>query len=193
MYTACGKENISKTEILKDTCDGPDANISCCFINMPDYISEIMKIAGESEEGQRMIIKGQILNEDEKTPYPGILIYAYHTDNNGYYSKKGNEKGIQKWHGYLHGWCRTNEEGRYEIHSIKPNRYPSNNAPAHIHWAIKKTDGEMSYLNDFVFSNDSLVNDEYLSYLRSPGDNGVIDLNDNGSGVLTGSRTTILK
>lgn len=197
LYTACGdagnRKNVSKTGNVTDTCDGPDANIACCFVDMPEIINERMKIAGENEPGKRMIIEGQIFKENEKTPFPGILIYAYHTDSEGIYSKKGNERGIQKWHGHLHGWCKTNEEGRYEIQSIRPSRYPTNFAPAHIHLAIKKPDGEMIYLNDFVFSDDSLVNDEYRSRLSSPGDEGVIDLKDDRSGVLRGTRITILK
>ena len=176
-----------------DSCENPDADIACCFLNMPSDISAVMKIADSSEPGQRIKIKGQILNENGKSPYPGIIIYAYHTDNNGYYSKKGNETGFQKWHGHLHGWCITDADGRYEIHTIKPARYPSNLAPAHIHCAIKEPSGSMTYLNDFVFSDDSLVNENYLSHLNLPGDNGMITLKDNVSGALEGNRVTILK
>ncbi len=176
-----------------DTCESPDADIGCCFLNMPSGIGTVMNIAGESEPGQRIKIIGQILKAEDNTPYSGVIIYAYHTDNKGYYSKKGNETGFQKYHGYLHGWCVTDSEGKYEIHTVKPVRYPSNNAPAHIHCAVKEPSGRMTYINDFVFSDDSLVNKEYLSYMREPGDQGIITLKDDGSGIQTGSRVTPIK
>lgn len=198
-FVACGKsttKNLSsqdKTVNTKDTCESPDADINCCFVNMPDNLTSVMNIADNSEKGERIIIKGKLLKEDETTPYSDVIIYAYHTDANGYYSKKGNETGFQKWHGHLHGWCKTDAEGRYEIHSIKPARYPVNEFPAHIHWAIKKPNGDSQYLNDFVFSDDSLVTDKYLSELNLPGDNGVITLKENGEGVLIGDRVTVLE
>lgn len=198
-FVACGKsttKNLSpqdKTVSNKDTCENPDADINCSFENMPDNLTSVMTIADDSEKGERIIIKGQILKEDGTTPYSDVIVYAYHTDDNGYYTKKGNETGFQKWHGHLHGWCKTDSEGRYEIHSIKPVRYPSNDFPAHIHWVIREPNGDTQYLNDFVFSDDSLVTEKYLSGLNSPGDKGVITLKENGEGVLVGDRVTVLK
>ncbi|MDQ3022374.1 MAG: intradiol ring-cleavage dioxygenase [Bacteroidota bacterium] len=198
---ACNKKSAESFDLTdskekkltgKDTCDNPDADINCCFVNIPENISNVMNIADSLEKGKRIIIKGQIIREDGTTPYTDVIIYVYHTDDNGYYSKRGDETGFQKWHGYLHGWCKTDSEGRYEIHSIRPGRYPSNNAPAHIHWAIKDQNGKITYLNDFVFSDDSMVTEGYLSYLRLPGDNGIITLQENG-GVMEGSRLTVLK
>lgn len=100
--------NENSSASLKDTCEGPDANINCDFTGMPEKLTSVMNIAKETEAGTRMIIKGKVLKADG-TPYPDVIIYAYHTDNEGYYSKKGDEKGVQKWHGHLHGWCRTDE------------------------------------------------------------------------------------
>jgi protocatechuate 3,4-dioxygenase beta subunit len=130
---------------------------------------------------------------ENNAPYPGIIIYAYHTDNKGYYSKRGNETGVQKWHGHLYGYCKTDPDGRYEIHTIKPARYPSNDFPAHIHWYIKEPDGKMEYLNDFVFSDDSLVTQKYIASLADRGDNGIIELEKNSNGIYEGERITILK
>lgn len=185
-----GKMETSNVTSVRDTCENPDADISCCFVNMPERLNSVMKIATENETGKRMIIKGRISKEDG-SPFSGIIVYAYHTDNSGIYPKKGNETGLQKWHGYLHGWCITDENGRYEIHSIKPGRYPSNNAPAHIHAALKFPDGTMTFVNDFVFTDDQFVNENYLSRLHYPGDNGVIELKMN-DGILIGERQTTL-
>ncbi len=201
LVISCGKspsqrydtdDKVSTSE--KDTCDGPDADINCCFQNMPLQITNIMNIADANEPGERMVISGQVVKSDGVTPYPGLLIYAYHTDDKGYYSKKGNETGFQKWHGHLHGWCRTDGNGRYEIHSVKPVKYPSNNAPAHIHAAMKKTENSPSfYINDFVFKDDPLVNESYTSSLNLDGGLGVVELVKSADGILRGERKIVLE
>lgn len=175
-----------------DPCDNPDAPIGCCFVNMPERLTPIMAIADSAEKGTRIIIKGQLLQTDGQTPYRGVILYAYQTDANGYYSKTGREKGVQKWHGRLHGWCISGANGEYEIHTIRPARYPSNTIPAHIHAAVKEPGGEMYYLNDYVFADDDLINERYLSRLRDSGDNGVITLQPNTEGILEGQRITPL-
>lgn len=86
------KNNASeKLSDDKDTCDNPDAPLSCLFVNLPEDLSNKMEIADNADEGVRIIIKGQIFKDDGVTPYNELIIYAYHTDNKGYYTKKGDE------------------------------------------------------------------------------------------------------
>ncbi len=151
-----------------------------------------MNIADANEPGLRLELTGTIFQSDGKTPYPGVIIYAYHTDNNGLYSKKENETGVQKWHGHLHGWCKTDEKGNYAIHTIRPARYPDNTIPAHIHAAVKEPSGKVSYINDFVFKDDSLVNEKYISSLTLMGGNGIIDLVKKGTFIYAGKRDITL-
>jgi protocatechuate 3,4-dioxygenase beta subunit len=195
---SCGfindKETTSKAI---DDCDDPDADINCCFVSMPSHISKVMTIASDNEEGARIIIKGKMLNADSNEPYRNAVVYAYHTDNNGYYSKSGNETGVQKWHGHLHGWCRTDSAGEFEIHTIKPSPYPDNTIPAHIHSAVKLTNNTAFYINDFVFSDDRLVGESYLKSLRNKNnppelDNGVITLKKE-NGTLTAERKILIR
>ncbi len=198
-FISCGNSgsNDKKTDLKlaggPDTCNSPDAPISCFFENIPPHLNHIMIIGDSSEAGTRIKIKGQILKKDGKTPFKDLIIYAYHTDSKGYYSKKGNETGVQKWHGHLTGYCKTDQNGDYEIFTVRPGRYPDNNFPAHIHCAVKDQDGNMFYLNDFVFSDDSLVNGDYLSRLIYKGDNGVTDLHETGSGIYEGSRISVIE
>ncbi|MBK8981641.1 MAG: hypothetical protein IPM38_04795 [Ignavibacteria bacterium] len=89
-----GNEYSGKS--AKDTCDSPDADIGCNFINAPSNPGNEMLIYKENEPGQRIRIEGRIFKSDSITPYPGILIYAYHTDAGGLYSKSGSETGSPK-------------------------------------------------------------------------------------------------
>lgn len=162
----------------RDTCDDPDASIECCFIGMPADLTNVVAIADSNEPGERLVISGTLYRADSTTPYPGVILYAYHTDNTGHYSKRGDERGAQKWHGHLHGWGKSDSNGRYEIRTIRPARYPDNTIPAHIHVAIREPNGSAQYyINDFVFADDSLVNKQYLNSISGhPGGTGVVEL-----------------
>lgn len=172
------QQNRPEIQALKnDDCDDPDADIECYFINMPENLDSTMIIAVEGETADELIISGTIFKGDGKTPYQNVILYAYHTDSKGYYSKNGNETGIQKWHGKLHGWCKTNSAGRYTIKTIRPAPYPGNLFPAHIHASIKIPDGSYFHINDYVFKDDPLVNKKYESALPYEiGGTGIIEL-----------------
>lgn len=173
-----------------DPCDNPDADVSCCFVKLPAPLSQVMAIGSPAEPGAKLVIAGTVFRADGRTPYPDVLLYAYHTDSKGYYAKSGKETGIQKWHGRLHGWCRTDARGRYEIRSIRPARYPSNTMPAHIHAALKEPGGKPSYyISDFVFRDDSLVTERYLKSIGAlVGGSGIVNVTKSATGTWTGTR-----
>lgn len=198
-FLSCGQTtsqrqiSLDNTQSLKDTCDDPDAPISCSFVNMPPSLSNTIIIAGKDELGEKLILSGTVFKADGKSPYPNIIIYAYHTDHKGYYSKNGTETGAQKWHGHLHGWCRTDSNGRYKMQTIRPARYPDNSMPAHIHAAIKKENGQMYWISDFVFKDDDLVNEQYLSGIAGMvGGTGVVDISKDADSTWTGKRNIVL-
>ena len=182
---ACGQvssngkvESTAGSQVQKDSCDNPDADINCSFIHMPSSLNNVLTIAGKNESGERMVISGKVFKSDGKTPYSNVILYAYQTDSEGYYSKSGKEQGAQKWHGRLHAWCKTDRYGKYQIQSIRPAPYPSNTMPAHIHMAIKEPQNKPPYyITDFVFKDDPLVNDRYLKSInQNHGGTGIVDL-----------------
>jgi protocatechuate 3,4-dioxygenase, beta subunit len=195
--TSCNEVSPNGKTVLhtqKDPCDNPDADINCSFAGMPSSLNSVMTIAGVQEPGERLVISGTLLKADGKTPFSNVILYVYHTDSKGYYSKSGNEKGVQKWHGRLHGWCKTDRNGRYEIRTIRPAPYPNNQMPAHIHPAVKVPDGSEPYhLTDFVFKDDPFIDEQYAeSMKRRAGGTGIVNLKKL-NGVWTGQRDIILK
>ncbi|NNF02152.1 MAG: hypothetical protein HKN22_05670 [Bacteroidia bacterium] len=179
--------------IQVDPCDDPDARISCCFANMPSNVTHQMIITESEDDGEILLISGRVINNIDSGAMPNILIYGYHTDKNGYYTKAGTESGVQKWHGKFHGWCKTNDQGEFEIRTIRPAPYPDNTIPAHIHLAIQKPhNSKPFYINDIVFSEDPLTNEQYRSSEPyEDGGSGIIDLKKRDS-VWKGERLIIL-
>ena len=88
-----------------------------------------MKIAADTEPGQRMIITGHVFGADGK-PRSGLQMFAYHTDSRGEY---GRVNGVAR----LHGTLVTATDGSYEIDSIKPGPYPGGKVPAHVHLQLR--------------------------------------------------------
>jgi protocatechuate 3,4-dioxygenase beta subunit len=177
-----------------DTCDDNE-NVRCCFVGMPGNLTSEMKIAGNDEPGERLVIRGRVFKADAKTPYAGVIIYAYHTDAKGIYPKKGDETGIRRWHGRLHGWCRTDAEGWFSIHSIRPASYPNSRAAAHIHHVVQEPDGsEPYYINDTVFEDDKFVDDRFReAEKRFGGSSGITKVQRQADNSWAGKRFVTLK
>lgn len=188
-----GTGSFGHSDSSKDTCDNPDAPMSCSFRGMPPQLTSIMEIADAQEYGEKLIISGRIMVPDS-TPLPGVILYAYHTAPNGLYTKDGTETGAQKWHGRLHGWCKTDSNGEYRIITIKPGPYPDSSLPAHIHMAVKKPDGSQPvWISDFVFEGDPLINEQYLMNIQElAGGTGIVKLTMI-DGILKGNRDILLQ
>ncbi|WP_400191989.1 intradiol ring-cleavage dioxygenase [Hymenobacter sp. B81] len=178
----------------QDACDSPDAPIGCCFARVPAALTATLILGQPGEPGEPLLISGTLLRADGRTPYPGVLLYAYQTDHTGHYTKKGDETGVQKWHGHLHGWARSDAQGRYAIRSTRPAPYPSRTMPAHIHAAIKEPGNQAPYyISDFVFQDDPLVSAQYLATVPAIGGTGVVALRRTVDGGWAGRRDIVLK
>src|SRR5688572_14218900 len=196
LSVSCGQSTNTtpgQQKLADSDCDHPDAPVGCRFVHMPATLTSVMKINYEGVPGTPMFIKGVLYKSDGKTPWPGVILYGYHTDSKGYYSKRGNEKGIQKVQGQLHGWCKSDSHGRYEIQSIRPAPYPGNQNPAHIHLVVQLPEtGKMFYINDIVFDDDPIVKRMQESNPNHSHIAGVMTLKKQ-DGVWRGNHDIILK
>ena len=101
----------------------------------------------------RIRVSGVIYDFDGK-PAPGVLLYVFQANTAGIYPKTGKETGAGKLNGYLRGWMKTDEDGRYEFYSNQPGAYPGTKRMAHIHCVIKEPNLNAYTLPDFVFPGD---------------------------------------
>jgi len=196
LRTPAADSKVVKTSlsVSPDTCDDNE-KVRCCFVGMPENLSAEIEIAGKDEPGERLFLRGRVFKSDGKTPYPNVIVYSYHTDSKGIYPKNGDETGIWRWHGRLHGWCRTDAEGWFSIHTIRPASYPNSRAAAHIHHVVQEPDGsEPYYINDTVFEDDRFVDERYReAEKRFGGDSGIIKVQRQSDNSWAGKRFVTLK
>jgi len=177
----------------------------CCVIrDAPAGLSHRAKLFPERTGVERVRIRGGVFASDGKTPARDAILYFYHTDETGSYTKRGDEPrdSFAWWHGKHRGWLNTNERGEYEIDSVKPAPYPDRSEPAHIHATIKSPLQKHCYnIADFVFQNDELLTAEFWNnterYWRSLGiyqdpNYGGVRLVKNADGVWEGVRNITL-
>jgi protocatechuate 3,4-dioxygenase beta subunit len=117
--------------------------------------TETLMITTTEEPGKKIRVLGTVTGSDNK-PVANALVYLYQTDAKGWYSADaphvgGNEGDMR--HARLFGYVKTNEEGKFELQTIKPSGYPQSDLPAHIHvhvWTI----GYRDFVNEFLFDDD---------------------------------------
>jgi catechol 1,2-dioxygenase len=109
------------------------------------------KLADASEPGDRLVVSGTVLSGDCRTPVPGALVEIWQANHAGVYDTNlpGNFTEVTTFH--LRGMLYTNEQGRYEIETIMPGRYPippnlpglekyaGLTRPAHIHFRVMES------------------------------------------------------
>jgi len=161
----------------------------CGANEAPENVQWESTIASKNVEGERLILEGTIFETDGKTPANNVIVYAYHTNNQGEYEKKGNEQGNGVRHGYLRGWAKTNKEGKYRFKTIKPAPYPSHAEPAHIHMTLMREDFDEYWINATWFKGDKIITKEMTEKLtRTGGFSNIVSLAKDEFGTWVGIR-----
>lgn len=170
---------------------GPCEDCDQIYEGMPEKLEWKTTIADSEEPGEPLIVRGTIYQKDGVTPAAGVILYVYHTDNNGRYSPDANQTKGRR-HGHLRGWMKTDEQGRYEFKTIRPAAYPGRSDPQHIHPLIKEEGKPVYWIDEFLFDDDPLARQKVRNQQPKRGGNGILSLTKNENGVWVGKRDIIL-
>ncbi|MBL7794795.1 MAG: intradiol ring-cleavage dioxygenase [Saprospiraceae bacterium] len=151
------------------------------YIGMPADINSVDTSIGWTEQKQKLVITGTVYQLDGKTPASDIIVYYYHTDDEGYYSPRAGMDEKETQHGHLRGWIKTGADGKYAIYTGRPASYPNGRAPQHIHLLIKEPDLDNEYyIDDFVFDDDPNLVETERKRLQNRGGNGILKVKQSG-------------
>ena len=191
---SCSQENENKPDdkdiSVSDGCEGCEAVYESPVLF--ENLSHIDTLPDFAEDGTKIEISGVIYKPDGVTPAAGVILYLYHTDQNGYYSSKGNETGWGKRHGYIRGWLKTNDKGEYKFYTLKPAPYPNATFPAHIHPTVKEPGKKEYWIDDYVFDDDKFVDESYRKKAENRGGDGILKILKSENGIYTGKRDIVL-
>ncbi|HET6994434.1 MAG TPA: hypothetical protein VFI06_05615 [Chitinophagaceae bacterium] len=135
--------------------------------------SDVLNIAAKDEPGKKIKIVATITDKDGKA-VPDAMVYLYQTDYRGWYA--GDAPHILKnegdyRHARLFGYVKTDKQGKFELHTIKPAGYPQSDLPAHIHVQVT-AGGYHAFGTEFLFQDDERLKGEILN--RAVIDGGMI-------------------
>ena len=116
---------------------------------------KVLAITPPDEPGRKIKVICTVKNEAGQA-IPGAVVYLYQTDSRGWYAADAphvqmNEGDMR--HARLFGYVKTNDQGQFELHTIKPSGYPKSDLPAHIHVHVAAK-GYHSFVNEFLFDDD---------------------------------------
>ena len=133
MISSCGtSQNQNSPQLVGGPCEGCEAIFEygdrklTSVDTLPDFSLSELKIK----------ITGTIFQNDHITPANDVILYIYHTNQQGIYATEGGEKGWAEQHGYIRGWVKTDSNGKYIFYTLRPGIYPNISSPAHIHLTI---------------------------------------------------------
>jgi protocatechuate 3,4-dioxygenase beta subunit len=158
-----------------------------------DNLSWRAVIPPPGEPGEPMIVRGVVYRPDGKTPAPDVVIYVHHTNARGIYPTTGTEAGWGRRHGYLRGWVKTNAAGEYRFETVRPGTYPSRTDPAHVHITVKEPGRREYWIDEIVFTDDSLVTARYRDRVQNRGGSGIVTPSRDESGTWIVRRDVVLE
>lgn len=177
LLISCARSQEIKPKLVGGPCEGCEAVLEYSDenLNSVDTLPEF------EEAAEKLKVSGTIFQNDGKTPAEGVILYIHHTNAAGIYPTRGDENNWARRHGYLRGWIKTTQNGKYTFYTQLPGSYPSRDTPAHIHPYILEPNGKYYWLESFFFEDDPLLQKEHLEKDPRGGTSGKVVMNkENG-------------
>jgi protocatechuate 3,4-dioxygenase beta subunit len=106
-------------------------------------------VAPADEPGRRIVLQGRVIRGG--SPVAGLEVHAFQADAGGRYDEDGGPGAPGS---RLSTTVRTDADGRFELRTIRPGRYPQGAPPpAHVHLVLRPTGGAEKH-TEVLFADD---------------------------------------
>ena len=172
-----GQGNEEFNPQLVGSCEGCEA----VFEYGDRALGPVDTLPDFNDIGIRIKVTGRVYEPDGTTPAKDVILYVFHTNQEGIYESRSGARNWERRHGYIRGWLETGEDGRYTFYTMKPGAYPDRSEPAHIHIIVLEPDGKYYWIEGFLFEDDPMVTPAMRSSLSERGgSDGVVSLQKQG-------------
>ncbi len=192
MFFSCHAQDTAEADQSYYLVGGPCEGCEAVLEYGDRTLTSVDTLPDFDKPGPKLKISGTIYQPDGKTPAEGVILYVYHTNQEGVYPTRGDEEGWARRHGYIRGWVKTDADGRYAFYTLKPGHYPGRRAPAHIHPIILEPGGAYYYVGDYLFEDDPLVSDRARNQKQPRGGSRKVIAPEKEGELLVATRDFIL-
>lgn len=123
----------------------------------PRTMSSSSEIAPPREPGRRFIIRGQVFRPDGLTPANDVIVHAYHRDSRGFDFGPG-DTALPTWR--LQGWAKTDGDGLFVFHTIRPAPDHMGREGAHVHFTLETGEFGRQWAHTLFLADDPLVTEQ---------------------------------
>ncbi|NNE26467.1 MAG: intradiol ring-cleavage dioxygenase [Saprospiraceae bacterium] len=170
IFAGCHAQ-VENQRIVGGPCEGCEALVE----DMPTHLNNSDTLPLFETAAQPLIVSGVVYEHNTRKSAEGVIIYFYHTNEEGIYPSYANDALWARRHGYLRGWTKTAKDGKYKFYTSRPASYPGRQEPAHIHITVKEPNTNPYYIDDILFADDPLLTLERKSQLRQRAGSGVVN------------------
>ncbi len=170
VFIACQGQTPSD-QVTKRLVGGPCEGCEAVFEGTATSNSDTLP--GFHSGAPQLLLKGTVKNLDGQ-PAENVVVYAYHTNQEGIYPTRESDTGWGRRHGFIRGWVRTNADGYFAFYTTRPAGYPKSSAPQHIHLLVLEPDGRYYYIDAIHFTDDERLTSSMTGKMECRGGNGVV-------------------
>ncbi|MDG1730827.1 MAG: hypothetical protein P8K68_11185 [Algibacter sp.] len=167
-------ENFKKRSPIYDYSEKKLNNID----TIPDFASK----------SQKLKITGTIYENDGKTPAKNVMLFIHHTDENGNFELKRQNK---KRYVHHRGWVKTDADGKYTFYTFVPGKYMYSNELKQILPIVKEPNKPEYKIETFLFDDDPQLTGKCRTKVEKTNPNRILKL-DKKEGLFIAKRDIIL-
>ena len=172
--TANIPENFKKRSPIYDYSEKKLNNVD----TIPDF----------EAKSQKLKITGTIYESDGVTPAKNVLLFIHHTDENGNFELKRQNK---KRYVHHRGWVKTDADGKYTFYTFVPGNYMYSNELKQILPIVKEPNKPEYKIETFLFDDDPLLTGKCRTKVEETNPNRILKLNKK-EGLFEATRDIVL-
>lgn len=117
----------------------------------PEDAPSELRMTEKGEPGKPLVVAGQVVDGDGH-PVPRASLYFFQTGDDGLYGPDDDNRNPR-----IHGYLRSDDDGRFTLRTILPGGYPGGGVAPHIHVYAKAPGPHRERMKELVFEGDDRI------------------------------------